>query len=84
MKTIQISTCFRHEAHVDPIEFIEKLIEDTVGHRRYLKHEDDGKYYLMEQGSGHFRDEKLREVSEEEYNYAVHLREALLYLKKIK
>ena len=70
------------EVDVDPIRAAESLLETVIKHQQYIEARKDGRYFLMSIGGYHRKDEKIEEVTKEDYEFVIHMRRVVDYLRK--
>lgn len=81
---MEIYANFRQKVNVNPIDVIEKLIEEEIGFRGWVFIENDRYYRGFEVSAGcHSIDEK-KEISKGKYEYIMSLKNCLNYLKNLK
>lgn len=75
---------FRQKVDIDPIDVLEKLIEDETGYERWV-FEEDGEYFVgwSESAGPHSYDQK-EVITKEKYDQVIRLKASLKYLKNKK
>ena len=72
----------RQKVEINPIDVINKLIENEIGFHGWIFNDNDKYYQGYEQSAGlHSFDEK-KEISKEKFDYVLSLQNCLTYLKK--